>query len=250
MEEMCLLKLVLLNVTSSARKFTIKCMGFICTRRCLFEFSGAWWSSPFFQIYVSFAVSGQEAGSRQMLHIMCQSTDSKNALQMRILMRGNVCGSSNSLIMLSQLLCVCVCKCAFKFGSEHTNQPNSEGLLVIIFLHFPHLSFATNLGGQLNALGTQYGVVLSHQRAGCQTSPFSLLSSWSYSTLKFLRSQDSFCVLFLMARRIIRKTDIWAKCKWVYYKEKQCVKHKPQNKHQYRMSVSFCFTTVHAAVER
>ena len=57
----------------------------------------------------------QEAGGRQMLRIMYQSTASKIVPQMRILMRGSVRGSRNSLIMLSQLhlfsLCVCVCVC-------------------------------------------------------------------------------------------------------------------------------------------
>lgn len=63
--------------------------------------------------HVSVCVSEQETGGRQMLHIMYQSTASKIVLQMRILMRGSVCGSRNSLIILSQLhlfsLCVCVC---------------------------------------------------------------------------------------------------------------------------------------------
>lgn len=63
--------------------------------------------------HVSVCVSEQETGGRQMLHIMYQSTASKIVLQMRILMRGSVCGSRNSLIILSQLhlfsLCLCVC---------------------------------------------------------------------------------------------------------------------------------------------
>lgn len=74
--------------------------------------------------HVSVCVSEQETGGRQMLHIMYQSTASKIVPQMRILMRGSVRGSRNSLIMLSQLhlfsICVCVHVCVRQGADEPT----------------------------------------------------------------------------------------------------------------------------------
>jgi len=59
-------------------------------------------------------VSEQETGGRQMLRIMYQSTASKIALQMRILMRGSVLWvkeQPNHAKSIASFLFVCVCKC-------------------------------------------------------------------------------------------------------------------------------------------
>lgn len=118
--------------------------------------------------HVSVCVSEQEAGGRQMLCITHQSTASKIVPQMRILMRGSVRGSRNSLIVLSQLhlFSLCMCVCVWQWADEPT-------FVCLKGSASPHISSFSSLTpcskSGLNTLAAQYGVVLSHRQNRCQT---------------------------------------------------------------------------------